>query len=293
MHGVRDHCLNPRILLFAYSPAALSFVSCDHVLAPFHTVPDVIPLSCAIRTSDNVQVKVDMRISFQVFEPELYTKKPVDFYRQISFWVQNELLDAFAQQNFRDFLKHYAASARTVTEASHKIFNEFGLKLLDVQLIHFACVDVATQQLLDRDIITRVTKQNELLAKEADVEIMKREKEVQMQQMGQKRKQKQQKKTKHKQAEKSAMRVAGRCLSLFPLSDFSLLLCCCACLLLLCVSFVCVSDINFEKQIKENTMELKRKELDVSLRMKEVDLQIQEEKKRTELMEIKKQNVGT
>jgi hypothetical protein len=57
--------------------------------------------------------------------------------------------------------------------------------LLDVQLIHFACVDVATQQLLDRDIITRVTKQNELLAKEADVEIMKREKEVQMQQMGQ------------------------------------------------------------------------------------------------------------
>ena len=50
-------------------------------------------------------------------------------------------------------------------------------------MIHFACVDQATQALLDRDIITRVTKQNELLAREADVEIMKREKEVQMQQM--------------------------------------------------------------------------------------------------------------
>jgi len=161
----------------------LPFSMGERVLEQFHTLPDVIPLQCTIRTSDNVQVKVDMRISFQVFEPEMYTKKPVDFYRQISFWVQNELLDAFAQQNFRDFLKHYAASARTVTEASHKVFNEFGLKLLDVQLIHFNCVDQATQQLLDRDIITRVTKQNELLAKEADVEIMKREKEVQMQQM--------------------------------------------------------------------------------------------------------------
>ena len=44
------------------------------------------------------------------------------------------------QHKFRDFLKHYAASARTVTEASHKTFNEFGIKLLDVQLIHFKSV---------------------------------------------------------------------------------------------------------------------------------------------------------
>ena len=71
----------------------------------FHTLPDFIPLAFTIRTSDNVQVKVEMRISFQVFEPMLYTKKPVDFYTQITFWIQNELLDAFAQQNFRDFLK--------------------------------------------------------------------------------------------------------------------------------------------------------------------------------------------
>ena len=52
------------------------------------------------------------------------------------------------------FLKHYAASARTVTEASHKTFNEFGLKLLDVQLIHFTCADPATQTLLDKDIMS-------------------------------------------------------------------------------------------------------------------------------------------
>jgi hypothetical protein len=156
-----------------------------------------------------------------------------------------------------------------VTEASHKIFNEFGLKLLDVQLIHFACVDVATQQLLDRDIITRVTKQNELLAKEADVEIMKREKEVQMQQMGQT--------TIHNIKHIASKRRNRTCdwtvavsVSLPGLISLFFLLvppvCCC----FLC--FVCVSDINFEKQIKENTMELKRKELDVSRRMKEVDL---------------------
>ena len=50
----------------------------------FHTLPDFIPLSFTIRTSDNVQVKVDMRISFQVYAPEMYTKKPVDFYTQVS-----------------------------------------------------------------------------------------------------------------------------------------------------------------------------------------------------------------
>lgn len=149
----------------------------------FHTLPDFIPLTFTIRTSDNVQVKVDMRISFQIFDPETYTKKPVDFHTQISYWVQNELLDAFAQQNFRDFLKNYAAIARSVTEASHRTFSEFGIRVLDVQLIHFTCLDPATQKLLDQDIITRVTKQNELLAKEADVDIMKREKEVQLQRM--------------------------------------------------------------------------------------------------------------
>lgn len=37
-----------------------------------------------------------------------------------------------------------------MTEASHKTFNEFGLKLLDVQLIHFTCADPATQTLLDK-----------------------------------------------------------------------------------------------------------------------------------------------
>jgi len=49
----------------------------------------------------------------------------------------------------------------------------------------------------------------------------------------------------------------------------------------LAAPFCVQMDIEFEKSIKENSMQLKRKELDVSLRMKEVDLQIQEETKRT------------
>ncbi len=69
----------------------------------------------------------------------------------------------------RDFLKHYAASARTVTEASHKTFNEFGLKLLDVQLIHFTCADPATQTLLDKDIMSVTqTKQTKNRAKKTN-----------------------------------------------------------------------------------------------------------------------------
>ena len=128
----------------------LKFKMGNLLLDSFHSLPDFIPLSFTIRTSDNVQVKVDMRISFQLFDPQTYTKKPIDFYTQTSFWVQNALLDEFAQQNFRDFLKHYAQSARAVTEASHATFNEFGIKILDVQLIHFNCLDPETQKLLDQ-----------------------------------------------------------------------------------------------------------------------------------------------
>ncbi len=151
-----------------------------------------------------------------------------------------------------DFLKHYAASARTVTEASHRVFNEFGIKLLDVQLIHFACVDQATQSLLDRDIITRVTKQNELLAREADVEIMKREKEVQMQQVTHQPSRQRSRALGSTSAHVMLTRwPAGPCLFLFFFLPFSQM------------------DIEFEKSIKENTMELKRKELDVSRTKKE------------------------
>lgn len=149
----------------------------------FHTLPDFIPVNFTIRTSDNVQIQMQIRISFSIFETNMYVCKPIDFYTQIIYWTQNELLDTFAQQTFRDFLKFYADSAKKATQAAHETFNEFGIRLLDIQLIQFNCLDPKTQALLDSDIITRVTKQNELLAKEADVEIMKRSKEVELQRM--------------------------------------------------------------------------------------------------------------
>ncbi len=61
-----------------------------------------------IRTSENVQVRVDLRISFQIYEPEAYVIKPIDFHSQIRYWVQNEMLDAYAKFTFREFLKTYA-----------------------------------------------------------------------------------------------------------------------------------------------------------------------------------------
>lgn len=148
----------------------------------FSTLPTYIPNSFTIRTSDNVQVRVDLRISFSIFQPELYVVKPIDFYNQIRYWVQNEMLDAYAKVSFRDFLKTYADTSINATERSHGFFSEFGIQILDIQVINFVCESAKTQDLLEQDIVTNVMKQNELRAKETDVEIMKREKAIKMEQ---------------------------------------------------------------------------------------------------------------
>lgn len=148
----------------------------------FSVLPTYIPSSFVIRTSENVQVRLDLRISFQIYQPELYVIKPIDFHSQIRYWIQNEMLDAYAKITFRDFLKTYADTSMSATEKSHTFFNEYGIRALDVQVINFTCENPNTQNLLETDIVTNVTKQNELRAKETDVEIMKKEKAVRMEQ---------------------------------------------------------------------------------------------------------------
>lgn len=148
----------------------------------FSTLPTYIPNNFLIRTSDNVQVRVDLRISFSIFQPELYVVKPIDFYNQIRYWIQNEMLDSYAKVSFRDFLKTYADTSIAATERSHSFFNEFGIQIIDVQVINFVCENSKTQDLLEQDIVTNVMKQNELRAKETDVEIMKKEKLVKIEQ---------------------------------------------------------------------------------------------------------------
>jgi len=148
----------------------------------FSTLPTYIPSSFVIRTAENVQVRLELRISFQIFQPEMYVIKPIDFHSQIRYWVQNEMLDSYAKVTFRDFLKTYADTSISATEKSHAFFNEYGIKVIDVQVINFTCENPDTQKLLDTDIVVNVTKQNELRAKETDVEIMKKEKAVKMEQ---------------------------------------------------------------------------------------------------------------
>jgi len=148
----------------------------------FSTLPTYIPSTFVIRTSENVQVRLDLRISFQIFQPEFYVVKPIDFHSQIRYYIQNEMLDAYAKVTFREFLRTYADISITATEKSHAFFNEYGIKVIDVQVINFTCENPDTQKLLDSDIVVNVTKQNELRAKETDVEIMKKEKAVKMEQ---------------------------------------------------------------------------------------------------------------
>lgn len=63
-----------------------------------------------------MQVRLDLRISFQIFQPELYVMKPIDFHSQIRYWIQNEMLDAYAKVTFRDFLKTYAGESKNKKE---------------------------------------------------------------------------------------------------------------------------------------------------------------------------------
>lgn len=148
----------------------------------FSTLPTYIPSTFVIRTSENVQVRLDLRISFQVFQPEFYVVKPIDFHSQIRYYIQNEMLDSYAKVTFRDFLRTYADISIAATDKSHAFFGEYGIKVIDVQVIQFTCENNETQRLLDTDIVVNVTKQNELRAKETDVEIMKKEKAVKMEQ---------------------------------------------------------------------------------------------------------------
>ena len=61
-------------------------------------------------------------------------------------------------------------------------FLSFGIDILDIQILNYACTNKDTQRLLTTDIHTNVTKQNELRARQNDVAIQAQANKVQMKQ---------------------------------------------------------------------------------------------------------------
>lgn len=85
--------------------------------------------------------------------------------------MQKELLSAYARLPFRDFLTSYQDACVAARANAVEHFSRFGVRILDVQVASFNCVDPRTQALLQTDVQTRVEKQNELRAAAVDVDV--------------------------------------------------------------------------------------------------------------------------
>ena len=214
------------------------------------TLPTFISHKFTIRTNDNVLLDIDLRISYQIFDVKIFGSNPINFYQHLINWCQNELLDLFAKLTLRDFMKSYSTVAiQSITNGS-EYFKDFGIKILDIQIINYLCQDKNTQELLNKDIQTHVNKQNELKAKEADI-LIKEKENIIMQ--------------KHKDMEVEMTK-----------KDIEVEL--------------KKKEMNVKIAEKDNEIEIKKKELEINIRMKELDLQIEEETKRTNLLDIKRHN---
>jgi hypothetical protein len=213
-------------------------------------LPTFISHKFTIRTNDNVLLDIDLRISYQIFDVKIFGSNPLNFYQHLINWCQNELLDLFAKLTLRDFMKSYSSVALQSITNGTEYFKNFGIQILDIQIINYLCQDKNTQELLNKDIQTHVNKQNELKAKEADILIKEKENII-----GQKQKDMEVEMTK-KDIEVELKK----------------------------------KEMNVKIAEKDNEIEMKKKELEIGIRMKEIDLQIEEETKRTKLLDIKRHN---
>lgn len=214
------------------------------------TLPTFISHKFTIRTNDNVLLDIDLRISYQIFDVKVFGSNPLNFYQHLINWCQNELLDLFAKLTLRDFMKSYSSVALQSITNGTEYFKNFGIQILDIQIINYLCQDKNTQELLNKDIQTHVNKQNEIKAKEADILIKEKENII-----GQKQKDMEVEMTK-KDIEVELKK----------------------------------KEMNVKIAEKDNEIEMKKKELEIGIRMKELDLQIEEETKRTKLLDIKRHN---
>ncbi len=71
--------------------AFLTF-KCDKTLSILSTLPTFLSHNINIRTSDNVMLVIDLRISYQIKDLYKFSDNPIEFYGYIKNHVQNDLL---------------------------------------------------------------------------------------------------------------------------------------------------------------------------------------------------------
>lgn len=155
---------------------------CDVPRRILSTLPTFMSHDFCIRTSDNVQLQLDVRISFQIQNVDIFSANPVDFYPLLRNHIQNEMLDKFSQATIREFMSTFAKIAQQTIPGCSSYFLQFGIEVLDIQVLNYTCTSKNTQELLETDIHTNVTKQNELRMRQNDVLIQEQISEVQRKQ---------------------------------------------------------------------------------------------------------------
>jgi regulator of protease activity HflC (stomatin/prohibitin superfamily) len=98
-------------------------------------LPTFISHQFIIRTSDNVLLELDLRVSYQILDPAVFGMNPIPFQSHIINWAQNELLDMFAKVDLRQFMKAYSTMAIQTIQSGTEYFSNFGISVLDIQVL--------------------------------------------------------------------------------------------------------------------------------------------------------------
>jgi regulator of protease activity HflC (stomatin/prohibitin superfamily) len=145
-------------------------------------LPQFLAHTFVVLTNDNVNLMLEIRISYQIRDVETFTQRAINFFDYIRSHVQNVLLDKFAGIQLREFMVKFSSVAQECIPECSDYFSNFGIDIRDIQILDYRCPNKDTQELLAQDIHSNVTKQNQLRAKQNDVAIQEEANKVQMKQ---------------------------------------------------------------------------------------------------------------
>ena len=149
------------------------------------TLPQFLTHEFMVRTSDNVELDLSIRISYYMKDINLFTSNPIQFVAYMQNYVQDDFLDRFAKKNLRGFMATFTDEALASIDHVTEFFSKFGIAITDIQILEFKPSRDKIKEMLEMDIHTNVIKQNELRATQNDVliqeqnnEVMRRKKEL-------------------------------------------------------------------------------------------------------------------
>lgn len=116
------------------------------------TLPNTMKSVCIIYIANNIQIELRYQITYEIFDIDKFSQKPIEFFTMITSTCRNSLLDLFAgipQNVFRD---KYTSMIQTIIKPLDDEYQKYGIKIYDVQVIELSHTDKKIQETLSRDI---------------------------------------------------------------------------------------------------------------------------------------------